>query len=297
VPTILGDKVTCVSSAGSTSFNDPASVGANWPGALKVNIDDMPDWLRTVDLNVISTPRGVGDGAYTASRFPAKSRILTVSGYAVATTRAALDAAWDLIVAVAFPQDVDIRFTRFESVPKYVTARLSGPIEITQYHGKEAGLRFETTLLCSDPFKYDALNTLTGTSGVAGLSTGGRTYSRVYPLVYGTTAQGAGNQVILNNIGTAPTNPVFTINGPLASGWRLENSTTGMEEAFDIDLTTGDVLTIDNGAKSAMLNGNVINGLVSGDWWTLARGANVIKLFGDYNATASFTVSAVSRWR
>jgi hypothetical protein len=297
MPTILGDKVTCVSSAGSVAFNNSASLGADWPGAMKVCIDDLPGWSDTVDLNVISVPRGFGDGAYTASRFPARSRLVTVAGYAVAPSRATLDTLWDRLASYAFPQDVDITLTRFEPVPKYVVARLAGPIELVQYHGNEGGLRFETTLLCSDPFKYDAVSTLSGSSGVAGVSTGGRTYKRVYPLVYGTTAQGSGNQVILVNIGTAPALPVFTIHGPLSSGWRLENSTTGAEESFDITLSTGDTLVVDNGAKQAYLNGSLVNGLLNGDWWTLSRGSNIVKLFGDYNATASFTVTAVSRWR
>lgn len=295
--TILGDKVTCVSTAGSIAFNNAASVGADWPGAIKVCIDDLPGWDDTVDLNVISTPRGFGDGNYTSPRFPAKARMLTVAGYAVATSRLTLDQLFDKIALVAFPQDVDITLTRFQPIPKYVKARLAGSIDLVQYHGSEGGLRFETTLLCSDPFKYDAVNTLSGSSGVAGLSTGGRTYPRVYPLVYGTTAQGSGNQVILTNIGTAPTYPIFTITGPLSSGWRLENSTTAEEESFDIGLSAGDVLVINNNTKSATLNGNPINGLLNGDWWSLAQGGNVIKLFGDYNATASFTVTAVSRWR
>ncbi len=297
MPTILGDKVTCVSPSGSTSFNDLPTLAANWPGAIKVNIDDIPQWSDTVDLDVISTSRGFGDGAYTAKRFPAKSRVLSVAGYAVAANRALLDSIMDLVIANAFPQDVDIVLTRFEPVPKYVTGRLAGSVQVTQYHGKEGGLRFEATILCSDPFKYDASNTLSGTSGIAGLSTGGRTYPRVYPLVFGTTAQGAGNQVLLTNIGTAPALPIFTIHGPIASGWRLENSTTGAEQSFDIGLSLGDTLIIDNGAKSAMLNGSLINGLINGDWWTLARGPNIVKLFGDYNSTASFTVTAVSRWR
>lgn len=299
MPTILRDRVTCVSSVDSVSFNNAASLATDWPaGAIKVCIDDLPEWDDTVDLNVISVPRGFGDGAYTAPRFPAKSRVVTVGGYIVATSRLALDQTYDALASSAFPQDVDIRFTRFAPIPKYVTARLAGPIQQPQYQGDGFGLRFELVLLCSDPFKYDALNTLAGSSGVAGLSTGGRTYKRVYPLVYGTTAQGSGNQVILTNIGTAPALPVFTINGPLSSGWRLENSTTGAEESFDITLSIGDVLTIDNGAKTATLNGNLVSGLLNGDWWTIApNSSNVIKLFGDYNATASFTVTAVSRWR
>jgi phage-related protein len=295
--TILGDKVTCASTMGSIAFNNVASVSTDWPGVIKARIDELSGWDDTVDLNVISVPKGFGDGAYTAPRFPAKSRMLTVSGYLVAPNRATLDLNMDRLALYAFPQDTDIVLTRFQPVPKYVTARLAGPISIAQYQGAEGGLRFEAILLCSDPFRYDALNTLSGTSGVAGLSTGGRTYKRVYPLVYGTTALGSGNQVLLYNVGTAVTYPTFTIHGPLPSGWRLENSTTGAEEAFDIDLSTGDTLVIDNANKQAYLNGSLVNGLLNGEWWSLAPLGNVIKLFGDYNATASFTVTAVSRWR
>lgn len=296
--TIYGDKVTSTSSAGSVSFNNAASLGVDWPGAARVNVDELDGWTDTFDLNVISVPRGFGDGAYTANRFPAKSRLVTVSGYIIAgVNRLTLDGLFDRLALYAFPQDVDIKLTRFEPVPKYVIARLAGPIVQVQYQPDQGSLRFETQLLCSDPFKYDAVNTLSGSSGIAGVSTGGRTYKRVYPLVYGTVAQGSGNLVALFNVGTAPAAPVFTIHGPLNTGWRLENSTTGDEESFDITLSSGDTLVIDNGAKTAYLNGSLVNGLLSGDWWTLAQGANVIKLFGDYNATASFTVTAVSRWR
>jgi tail protein len=294
--TIQRDKITVQSNAGTYSFNDAASL-ADWPGAYTMAVDDLPGWRDTVDVNVISEPRGAGDGNYTATRFPAKSRMVIIAGYYLATNRAAVDSLFDLIVSHAFPEDTDIKLTRYEPTPKYVTCRVAGPVLDIEYSPVEGWQRWEATLLCSDPFKYDAVNTLSGSTGIAGLSIGGRTYPRVYPLVYSTTPGGTGNQITVNNIGTAKTYPVLTIVGPLASGWRAENSTTGGQLAFDVSLSTGDVLVIDNQAKYATLNGSPVNGLLIGDWWSLARGINVVKLFGDYNATATFSLTAKSRWR
>jgi hypothetical protein len=193
MPTILRDKVTVSHVWGTHSFNDPTTLGASWPNALDVRIDDLgPGWLNSADLRVVSSPRGVGDGDYVANRFAFKSRMLNVEGYINASSRANLDALWDLMQVQAFPENVDITLTRYEPVPKFVVGRLAGELEVVQYFGNEGSLRFSTTILCADPFKYDAVNTITGGPvGVSGISTGGRTYPRVYPLVYNITAGGA----------------------------------------------------------------------------------------------------------
>lgn len=296
--TIFGDKVTLQRSGGSAySFNDAATLAVSWPGAVKMACDEIDGWKDTVSLDVISVPRGIGDGNYTAARFPSQARMLTIGGYIVCPNRATLDSLLDLLVIQAFPEDVDIKLTRFEPVPKYVTGRLADKVLVTQYMPAEGQARWETMLLCSDPFKYDAVNVLTGTTGIAGVTTGGRTYPRVYPLVYTSTSGGTGNAITVTNIGTARTYPVITIVGPVNSGWRVENSTTGDTMGFEITLTTGDILVIDSQNKFATLNGSPVNGLLNGDWWSLARGTNVVRLFGDYNATATFSISGISRWR
>jgi hypothetical protein len=295
--TILGDKVAIRNSSGTWTFNDSSLLPTLWPGAIKMNVDLLPGWSDTVSLDVISVPRGVGDGNYTASRFPAQARVITIGGYIAAASRAALDSLWDDVVLNAFPQDEDLTLTRYEPQPKYVICRLSGSLAVTQYLGREGALRWEGTLLCSDPFKYDAAAVLSGTTGIAGLSTGGRTYPRVYPLQYITVGGGTGNSITLLNVGTARSYPVITITGPLTSGWRIENSTTGAELSFGVALSAGDVMVIDNQNKFATVNGSPVNGLLSGDWWYLVPGSNVVKLFADYNSTATFTVVATSRWR
>lgn len=294
--TIFGDKVTLSHALGSCAFNDAASLGA-WPGASRVRLDDLAGWGSTADLNVIKSSKGTGDGDYLATRFPAKSRLIMASGYVVVPGRAALDSVWDLLSIQAFPVDLDIVLTRYEPVPKYVTARVAGPIEQVQYFPAEGALRFEVPLICADPFKYDAVNTLSGSAGVAGVSTGGRVYPRTYPLTWNITAAGSGNSITLFNVGTAKSYPIINIHGPLPSGWRVENSTTGDEEAFAVDLLSSDILVIDNQQKSALFNGAPVSGLLAGTWWPLARGSNTIRLFGNYDAAAGFTVSAKSAWR
>jgi phage-related protein len=298
LPSIFSDKITLSHDAGGCAFNDPVSL-TDWPGATRVRIDDMPGWMSTADLDVIRTQRGVGDGDYIAKRFPFKSRMLLIEGFVMAASRAALESIWDLIQIQAFPANLDIKLTRYETVPKYVMARLAGPVEVTQFLPAEGGMRFRATLLCADPFKYDALNTISGgPTGVSGISSGGRTYPRVYPLVYNISASGSGNSITVYNAGTGIAYPTITITGPLPSGWRIENSTTGMQESFAIDLTTvSDTLVIDNKNKTALLNGAPINGLISGDWWGLSPKTNVIRLFGNYDPSADFSITAKSVWR
>jgi hypothetical protein len=291
--TILKDLVTFSHEFGGCSLNDPSLV--DWPGAFKVICDDLDVWRSTADVNVVRAPRGVGDGDYVASRFPMKARTLMIEGMIHAPTRLLVDQMFDLLVDNAFPLDTDITITRQEPIPKYVVGRIAGKVEDLGYFSD--GMRWGATVLCADPLKYDAVNTLSATAGVSGVSTGGRTYPRVYPLVYNITANGTGNQVTVNNVGKATTLPVITLTGPLPSGWRMENATTGATESFAIDLGVFDTLTIDNKNKVASLNGNIINGLIAGTWWGLVPGNNIIRLFGNYDPAASFTITAKSAWR
>jgi Siphovirus-type tail component, C-terminal domain len=295
--TIFKDKVAVQVPLGVLTFNDAAGLPYWYPGTRTMNVDLLEGWQKTVDLNVISVPRGVGDGNYTAPKFPALARNLTIGGYVEGPNRATLDAIWDQMMGDAFPPDVDIVLTRFEPVPKYVTCRVAGDFDITQYMPSEAAFRWEGTLLCSDPFKYDANSTLFDVAGIAGISSGGRTYPRVYPLTYTVVGGGEGNQAVVFNLGTAKAPVLIEIFGPVPIGWRIDNSTTGDSMSFDIDLSGSDVLSIDTRTKTALLNGSPVNGLLHGTWMQLARGNNILKLFADYNVFGSFHVTAKSTWR
>jgi hypothetical protein len=292
--TILGDKLTLVHVFGSVAFND--GIMSDWPGAMKCHVDNLDGWQETVDKNVVRSQRGVGDGDYIGNRWAAKSRMLMMEGYIHAPSRLIVDQTFDSIVANAFPDDTDITLTRFEPIPKYVVCRLAGKVELVQYISE--GLRWRTTLLCADPFKYDALNTLSGTAGVAGVSSGGVTFPVTFPVVFSTAAQGEGNQIVIFNTGTARAEPIVTVHGPLTTGWRVESATTGEFSAFDISLGAADVLVMDHRMKTAELNGQLVSGLLTGKWWTLRPKSNTIRLYGDYNSAASFSIGATkSTWR
>lgn len=299
--TIHGDKVVVSHEYGGCTFNDPGALNTYWPGAMAVAIDEMAGWRSTTALTVIRTERGTGDGDYLAERFPKRSRMLTIDGYLTAPDRLTLDKMFDLVVANAFPNDTDITLTRHEPIPKYVTGRLAGEVEEMGYlidpRGVDA-MRWQTTLLCPDPLKYDALNDLSGSTGVAGLASGGRTYPRRYPLQYNVTASGEGNQVVLYNTGTTDSPVVARLHGPLPIGWRLELGNTGEQISFATALVgPQNELVIDTGNKTATLDGNSINGLLGGTWWRLKPKGNVVRLYGNYDPAAGFSITAKSAWR
>jgi hypothetical protein len=295
VKSLFGDKVVLSSQAGSATFNDATLPG--WPaGAIHVGIDGLDGWRSTAKLRVGRAPRGVGDGAILSSRFPMVERTIIVEGWIHASSRLLVDQLFDQVVNNAFPADVDIILTVNEPVPKYVTCRLADSVEPTQYLPQ--GLRWQTTLVCADPLKYDASNTISaGPVGVSGVATGGRTYPRLYPLVYNVTANGTGNQMVVFNAGTTKTYPVITIHGPIPSGWRVENSTTGEYAGFSTDIGISDTVVIDSQHKTATLNGSGIPGLIVGNWFGLVQGSNTLRLFGNYDPAANFSLTAKSAWR
>jgi phage-related protein len=290
----LNEKVVIETDEGTITFNDPTDVG-DLTGAEQAWIDGLEGWTNTVKPVVVSSQKAVGDGAYVAPKFYAQGRTLVAAGMVATLSEADTDDAWTTLGADAFPLNSDVKITCYGPRPRYVTARVISDLRLTQF--MPLGFRFEVDLLCADPYKYDAVNVLTGTSGIVGSSTGGMVWPLKWPLTFGTTSSGSGNQVTLTNIGNANTYPVTTITGPLDQGWRLENSTTGDFLSFNVALSAGQQLVIDHAKETATINGSSVSGLIDGDWWPLIRGTNIIKLFGNYYADASFTVTARSAWR
>lgn len=287
------EKLTFTSSFGSAIFNDTSDLGALT--AELAFIDVLDGWTATAKPVVVSAQKAVGDGAYVASRFYNQGRVLVIEGVLGTSGPAETDAAWNQLAGIAFPLNDDITVRHEGPVPRFVTARVISEMSPVQF--MENGFRFTVDLLCPDPFKYDADNILTGTAGIVGDSLGGRVFPAVYPLTYGTTAGGSANQVIINNIGTANTYPITTITGPVDQGWRLENSTTGEFLSFDTSIPSGSTLVLDHKLETALLDGSSVTGLVNGDWWPIEPGVNIIKLFGNFYAASTFTVTARSAWR
>lgn len=297
MPTIFRDKVTVVNTAASVEFNDPLTKPA---GAIEWGLDDMNGWDRSSEIEVVSAPIGGGaDGETMGDYFPARGRHLLLGGWATAGTREDAEALRDVIMGDAFPRNTDLIITRHEAIPKYVRVRVSERREILW--NSPLGFRWVVPVMSESPLKFDAdpPASSNGTASVAGQSTTGFTFPLTFPLVFTQIASGSTVQSSLTvfNRGTAATSPIITLHGPLIrGGWRISNETTGEELRFDVGLDSDDILVIDFAARTAYLNDYPVTSSISGEFWRVKRGANVIKLYADYDPAASITVEIESAW-
>ena len=287
MPTIFRDKVV----VGSTTFNDALlrPTGAQYWG-----IDVLDGWKTSPDLDVTLNKISDVDGEILGDFQSTSARYLTVGGYVLAASRAESDGLED-VIANTFRRNTDLILERHEPVPKFVRCRRIGPIEITS--PMDNGWRFTVDLICPDPFKYSVTPVGPYSSGAAGLSSGGRTYPRTYPLVYATVVSGSENRVVISNAGTANATPTVTITGPLVrGGWRLSNDTTGEDLSMDVGLSVGDTLTIDFSNELVYVNGFLVGPSILGDFWRIVPGTNIIKLYADYDVSTTFTITTNSAW-
>lgn len=290
MPTIFKDVVT---SDGFT-FNDPL---IPWlpDGVISSGMDVFLGWDKTPELDAVFTEIGGVDGEIPGEFFSARGRQLMIGGWGHAVDRATAHMMTELLTAQAFPRNQELQLIRYEPVPKMIRVRRNVPIEIAWVSPES--FRWSTEARASDPFKY-SLNAQTESAGIAGQSTGGRTYPRTYPLVYHTDNNGAANSVTITNLGTADSSMfVVAITGPLNGGtWRLSNETTDGLLQLDIDLLDTDFLEIDFNTEIVRLNNNPVTATTTGDFFRLQRGPNVLKLRGDYDPAVLMTVTAFSAW-
>lgn len=288
--TIFRDVVTC----GSWRFNDPDALPS---GVLELGINILDGWDDTAPVDVQVSSRGNRDGDVPSGHFPLRSRHLTLAGWMLCTTRTAALQAFTLMCREAFPSNADLTLSRVEpDATKQLTVRRAGAIErptSTNMTGPE--FRFVVPLQAFDPLKYAMTPDISATTGVSGASVGGVVVPVLVPAMF-AGASGQGNMITVSNVGSYDTRPLTTITGPLPAGWRWGNDTTGAQLLLDVDLGTADSLELDHRTESVRLNGYTVAPTLTGDWWTLVPGVNVLRLFGDYSAAATVTVTGRSAW-
>lgn len=290
MPTLFRDKVTF----GDIVFNDPLQRPLP-AGIVEWGCDVLAGWDESFDIADVFVSKGSVDGAVSGEFFPANARQMMVGGYVVASTRAIADQLWDIIVREAFPRNVRFDIVRYETTPKLLTVKLSGRRTI-EWVGPLA-FRWGAEVTAEDPYKY-SLSPDMQSAGVAGQSMGGRSYPRTYPMSYQTVFSGTQNSVVTSNLGTGYSQRFLVdITGPLnTGGWRFVNETTDSYISFSVGLSVSDVLTIDFQRGIALLNGYPVTASLSGDFFSLAPGPNTLKLYGDFDPSAGFTLTAYSAW-
>ncbi len=129
------------------------------------------------------------------------------------------------------------------------------------------------------------------TTDISIFNGGGMTIPMGIPMSMGV---GGANEVVLTNNGNAVAYPTFTFYGPLQNP-SLTNLTTGKTFSLGYNLTdSSQYVVVDTFNRTAVLYSGGVNvrGYVSGEFWTLARGANVVHLAaGTYNAQGKCTVT------
>jgi hypothetical protein len=141
---------------------------------------------------------------------------------------------------------------------------------------------------CETEYPYLMSQTLSGVTANI-FQGGGMAIPMGIPMSMGN---GGANELVVASNGTVDAFPTFTFTGPLANP-TLTNLTTGKVLNINTTLNSGQSLTVDTYNRTVLLNG-VTNyrQYVSGDFWTLTQGNNVVHLSAAvYNAVGNCLIN------
>lgn len=159
------------------------------------------------------------------------------------------------------------------------SAMVKGDLSAVNYHHSALLIEFEAEypFLQSQTLQSENINIYSG---------GGMPIPMAIPM---SMAGGAINEVTLTNNGNYKAYPVFTFYGPL-NNFSLANITTGESISLNYTLSTSaDYIVIDTFNRTALLypGGTNVRQYVSGDFFTLATGDNLLHLANtSYNGQA-----------
>ncbi len=290
MPKIFEDKVTY----GSLSFNTGKSDsdGVDW------YCDGLEGWDETVDPIVETAPAGYADGVTASEEFFLGPRYVEMQGVVVAPTRALAVKAWRAMVLVIHP-NVERTVKRYGPFNEALTMRAATRITKTIDHGN--AFRFVVTLIAPWPYKVGITSRTRSCGAFTGLDYRA-TYPRTYPRTYnGVELEGStASSVTFVNQGNADALPTVKVTGPLtANAWTVTNVYTGKGFSFATDLTSGQVLTVDNKLRTAKLAGADVDYYIRGDWLRVPPGVacEFRLLTGASAPNAKLEITMADTWR
>lgn len=248
---VLGRQVTL----GSLQLGSVDAAGVAWTVA--------PDGLKGWSGPTVRTQysdREADHGAWAGPTYLG-ARVITLAGTVTAPSLAALDAAAEQLYAAA--AITDTLLTVAETTPKCATVRRSGDVLLEYQTDRVA--RYSVLLTAADPRRYSTVLQ----SASTGLATVGGGFTLPITLPLTITAGGSPGTFTLTNAGTIGTRPVFTVAGPVPGFVLLVQYADGTvrQLTYTDTLLVGDVLIIDTGAHTAILNGTASRRrYLSGTW-------------------------------
>lgn len=260
----------------SFSFNNQVFGGAGSPyQILSVDgLESLPG-IRNQDDN-----RGYADGMFTGRDFLG-GRTISMIIQTTGTPTASAQANYNTLQRTLQPQTSGTTPLYFilsaGETEQVIQARVRQHIATINPNYTYGLIMSQVEFFCPDPRYYDS-NIQTATMAV--LDPVGRTYNRIYNLIYGN-ATGYIQTTIANN-GWATTYPTITLNGPVTDP-TLGNFTTGQALNFTVNMTSNDTLVINLYNKLVTLNGNPArNLLTSGEWFGAPPGNSVFYFQGNF---------------
>lgn len=274
----------------SFAFNGFVFGGGDSPYQIQSvsGLEGLPE-LRTQDDN-----RGYNDGMFSGRDFLG-GRTLNVEVWTLPGNGLSAQDNFNVLQSALIPQQQGTGLLQFQLSAGQGLQRLNARVrrrdtvvnpEYT--YGKIVSVY---QFFCPDPRYYnDTLQS--GTMTVS--ATGGRTYNRVYNLVY--PAATLTSVVNVTNDGWATTYPTVTIQGPVINPV-VGNNTTGEVMLFSCTLASTDTLTIDLGNQLITLNGNPARNTLLGNSEWLSAPPGVSQFYFTATGSVAGQTLATVTWR
>jgi hypothetical protein len=281
--------MTTLTQVYSFSFNNQTFGGAGSPyQILSVDgLESLPG-VRNQDDN-----RGYADGMFSGRDFLAGRSISIIFNTFGTPGGASAQTNFNTIQSVLLPQTqgttpLYFKFPNSPTSEQFVNARVRALRTSVDPNYTYGYITSQVDFFCPDPNYY---NNSDQTAVMAVLDPVGRTYNRIYNLVYGNSTNSI--QTTISNIGWATTYPTISLVGPIIDPI-LGNDTTNNYLNFTVTLNSAQTLVVDLYNKLITLNGQPArNLLTSGTWFAAPPGNSIFSLYGTGTA-ANVTVATVT---
>lgn len=237
----------------------------DWQGS-GIALTGLTGWYATPDPKITVTARGQGDGGHdlAESDILYSARVVTIGYRVIAGTR---QEALDLLAQLdrAVHGLVTCRVTDQGQDTQCVGGCYSRSLEQKIQNPLWQNLSGDITLVFERPERVTAearriqLTAQHVSMAGGGLDYGTNRHGLRYPLSYGLKAEGSGTNVgVLTNQGSSRAYPVFTVNGPMPDGVRLDFP--GLQQSIHCTQPVSDVpLVLDTRTRTASIGGQDVS--------------------------------------
>lgn len=237
----------------------------DWQGS-GIALTGLTGWYATPDPKITVTARGQGDGGHdlAVSDILYSARVVTIGYRVIAGTR---QEALDLLAQLdrAVHGLVTCRVTDQGQDTQCVGGYYSRSLEQKIQNPLWQNLSGDITLVFERPERVTAearriqLTAQHVSMAGGGLDYGTNRHGLRYPLSYGLKAEGSGTNVgVLTNQGSSRAYPVFTVNGPMPDGVRLDFP--GLQQSIHCTQPVSDVpLVLDTRTRTASIGGQDVS--------------------------------------